>query len=126
MALAYTSTIRSAADIGAALARLYPTGDRPTLTYTDGAYALSGPGAPYPNDAAIEQAIAANAADAPKRQAAQTLAATDAKMARVAEDVIDALKAKGLIADADLPSEARALVAQRKAARSTIAGGGGA
>lgn len=50
-------------------------------------------------------------------QARQKLAATDMPMIRVLEDLIDALKAKGVIADADLPQSARDKLAERAAER---------
>ena len=74
--------------------------------------------------AIFTDAWAAFQANAPKRAARAALQASDARMARVAEDIVDLLKAKGLIADADLPVSVRALVAERKAARAQFGGGG--
>lgn len=52
-------------------------------------------------------------------QNAIKLADTDKGMIRVVEDIWEALKAKGLVADADLPSEALDKMNARKALRST-------
>ena len=50
----------------------------------------------------------------PAEIAVANLAATDKQMARVTEDVIAALVAKGTIALTDLPAEARAKLTQRQ------------
>jgi hypothetical protein len=52
--------------------------------------------------------------------AAKFLRGSDAKMARVSEDVISVLIAKGVITAADLPEAVRDLVAARKLARDEI------
>lgn len=49
----------------------------------------------------------------PQQAAAAQLAATDKDMARVVEDLWAALKAKGVLADADLPAAARDKIAAR-------------
>lgn len=48
---------------------------------------------------------------------ASAIAGTDARMARVAEDIYEVLKAKGMLADADMPSEALDVMGQRRAIR---------
>jgi len=45
---------------------------------------------------------------------------TDTKMIRVIEDLFDALKAKGVLADGDLPKEAVDRIEKRKAARENL------
>ena len=57
----------------------------------------------------------------PKEQAKAELDATDKSMARIAEDLIAALIAKGLIAEADLPQSARDKLAKRSELRSKLA-----
>ena len=57
----------------------------------------------------------------PKEQARADLAATDKEMARIAEDLIYALIAKGLIAEAGLPQPARDKLAKRSELRSKLA-----
>ena len=56
-----------------------------------------------------------------KAQARLDLAASDGDMARIAEDLIAALIAKGLIAEADLPQSARDKLAKRSELRSKLA-----
>ena len=56
-----------------------------------------------------------------KAQAQANLAASDGDMARIAEDLIYALIAKGLIAEADLPQPARDKLAKRSELRSKLA-----
>ncbi|PHS23396.1 MAG: hypothetical protein COA83_09915 [Methylophaga sp.] len=51
---------------------------------------------------------------------AQQLSATDAGMARITEDLIDALKVAGVITDANLPAFAVQKLAERKALRSLL------
>lgn len=53
-------------------------------------------------------------------EARYTLAATDGRMARVGEDLIAALIAKGVIALGDLPDDAVALLMAREAARDAL------
>lgn len=67
-----------------------------------------------------EAAIAAEGAARPAREAALALDASDKTMARIAEDVIDALIAKGLVADADLPAAAVAKITERKELRKKL------
>jgi len=110
-------------DLSAGLARLYP-GNRPPLIVENGRYAIDAENPPSHDQ--VMAAVEAHLSAAPRRQALALLAGTDAKMARIAEDAIDALKAKGLIADADLPASAREIIVARKAARSQLAAGGGA
>lgn len=57
------------------------------------------------------------AAPDPKHVALAELKASDAAMARIAEDLIDALTAKGVIAESDLPDGARASRNAQGAAR---------
>jgi hypothetical protein len=45
---------------------------------------------------------------------------TDLAMARVVEDLFEALKTKGVLADADLPDEARQKIAARDGLRETV------
>jgi hypothetical protein len=59
---------------------------------------------------------AAIAADQAKRD----LAATDADMARVGEDLLSALVSKGVIAETDLPQAARDKIAERRTLRSKL------
>jgi hypothetical protein len=103
---------------------MFPTGDRPSLSFENGAYATVPPVDHAALEAATAAAVAEYAADAPKRAARAALQTSDARMARVAEDIIDLLKAKGLIADADLPVSVTALIAERKTARVQLGGGG--
>ena len=56
-----------------------------------------------------------------KAAARAELDATDAGMARIAEDLIAALIDKGVIAEADLPQPARSRMAKRSELRSTLA-----
>ena len=56
----------------------------------------------------------------PKEQAKAELAASDKEMARIAEDLIDVLKTKGLIIDSDLPQAARDRLAMRKELRAQL------
>ena len=56
-----------------------------------------------------------------KAQARLDLAASDGDMARIAEDLIAALIAKGLIAEADLPQPARSKLDRRAELRSKLA-----
>ena len=56
----------------------------------------------------------------PKAQAKAELSATDRDLARVAEDLIDALKTKGVISDSDLPGSVRDKLDHRKELRSKI------
>ena len=67
------------------------------------------------------RAVHANAQERVRQLRA--LASTDARMARVVEDVIDVLTTKGVIADGDFPAPVRALLVERKAARALLAGG---
>lgn len=53
----------------------------------------------------------------PSRQ----IAATDSKMARIGEDIIELLIRKGIIALAELPISTQAMIAERKALRASIA-----
>ena len=55
-----------------------------------------------------------------KMQARDNLAASDAKMARVGEDLINALVAKGVLAMADLPQAAQDHIANRDEWREEI------
>ena len=50
----------------------------------------------------------------------QTLAESDAKMARIGEDLIDVLIAKNVISESDLPSSAQAVLQDRKTRRPKI------
>lgn len=50
----------------------------------------------------------------------ETLAESDAKMARIGEDLIDVLIAKNVISESDLPSSAQAVLQDRKTRRSKI------
>lgn len=50
----------------------------------------------------------------------ELLAASDAEMARVVEDIWTALIAKGVLAETDLPQAARDKTAQRKALRARL------
>ena len=52
--------------------------------------------------------------------AKQALAATDADMPRVVEDLVDLLIANGVITETDLPQEARDKLTNRKAKRAAI------
>jgi hypothetical protein len=54
------------------------------------------------------------------RRARRLLRRTDLAMGRVAEDLIDVLVARAVIATGDLTQEAQALLAERKAARSKL------
>lgn len=56
----------------------------------------------------------------PESSPYELLAASDAEMARVVEDIWDALVAKGLLAETDLPQAARDKTAQRKALRARL------
>ena len=56
-----------------------------------------------------------------KAAARAELAATDAGMARIAEDLITALISKGVLAEADLPPSARSKMAKRAELRSKLA-----
>jgi hypothetical protein len=61
---------------------------------------------------------------AEKERARAELAALDTEAGwRVAEALVSALKTKGALADADLPSATRDLLARRAALRQQIAGG---
>ena len=53
-------------------------------------------------------------------QKATALQATDKNMARIAEDLIDALIAKGVITMGDLPQDARDKLTDRKAKRAVL------
>jgi len=57
-----------------------------------------------------------------KAQARLDLAASDGYMARIAEDLIAALIAKGLIAEADLPQSAHDKMARRSELREIVSG----
>lgn len=57
----------------------------------------------------------------PRAEARAELAATDAGMARIAEDLITALISKGVLAEADLPQSARSKMAKRSELRSKLA-----
>ena len=57
----------------------------------------------------------------PGAEARAELAATDAGMARIAEDLITALISKGVLAEADLPQSARSRMAKRSELRSKLA-----
>lgn len=54
------------------------------------------------------------------REALGELAATDIKMARIGEDLVDVLVAKGVIALSDLPQAAQDIINDRKTKRSRI------
>jgi len=54
------------------------------------------------------------------QEAAINLAASDQKMARVSEDLIDVLIVKGVIALADLPTLAQATINNRKGRRAQL------
>ena len=55
-----------------------------------------------------------------REQALSRLKETDAKMARVVEDLVAALKLKGALLDDDLPTTARQLIEQRRADRGRV------
>ena len=57
----------------------------------------------------------------PKAAARAELAATDAGMARIAEDLFNVMLTKGLIAESDIPQPARDKLAQRSELRSKLA-----
>jgi len=59
-------------------------------------------------------------ADYPRKKAGGELAATDGLMIRAIEDLIDTLKLKGVISDADLPGPVVARIAARKLARGKL------
>lgn len=59
-------------------------------------------------------------AEAPARQAAKDLAATDAGMGRVLEDLVASLIALNVITEADLPQSARDKINSRKSLRSQL------
>ena len=56
----------------------------------------------------------------PKEQARTDLAATDKEMARIAEDLINTLIAKGVIAAQDLPKPAMSKIFDRAALRKAL------
>jgi len=68
----------------------------------------------------IKSAGAAEKALLDSLAARKMLADTDRDMARGVEELIDALKAKGAIADADLPASLRDKISQRKAERAKL------
>lgn len=70
-----------------------------------------------PEDAAevLSQAAGTELASNPGTAAEQLQ--TDLRMARVVEDLIDALEAKGVMARADLPKDARDRIERRQAMR---------
>ena len=53
-------------------------------------------------------------------QAKTELAASDKEMARVAEDLTDVLKTKGVITDSELPQAVRDKLAMRKELRAQL------
>lgn len=57
----------------------------------------------------------------PKEQARADLVATDKEMARIAEDLIQTLISKGVIAESDIPESARDKMARRSELRSKLA-----
>lgn len=65
--------------------------------------------------AVFTRAAGANLANRPEN--AVDLLATDLAMARVVEDLFEALKTKGVLADGDLPADARERIADRKSLR---------
>ncbi|WP_334155159.1 hypothetical protein [Tepidimonas sp.] len=58
-------------------------------------------------------------ASSPDR-ARQLLASTDQELARIAEDLIDILIARGVIQFTDFPAEAQAKLLQRRQTRATL------
>jgi hypothetical protein len=69
----------------------------------------------------VDGAVADDPSLAEAVQARAELAASDSSMVRVIEDVWDALKAKGLVADVDLPQAAQDKLATRKSLRGKAA-----
>lgn len=59
-------------------------------------------------------------ADRDRREAERLLRRSDAEMARVVEDLVDVLVAKGVIALADLPQPAQDRINQRKNLRGQL------
>ena len=57
----------------------------------------------------------------PKEQAKVELAATDKEMARIAEDLIQTLISKGVIAESDIPASARDKMDRRAKLRAGLA-----
>lgn len=73
---------------------------------------------PQPSQAEID---AVDLAPVYARMEAQAdLSASDAKMARIAEDLVDTLIAGGVIAMADLPEAAQNTITKRKADRAKL------
>ena len=68
----------------------------------------------------IEAATAEDIAARDRETAIAELAATDAGMARVAEDLVEILLAKSLIQESDIPRAVRDKIAARKALRASI------
>lgn len=88
-------------------------GQGPFISYWDEA-ALG----PQPSQATID---AADGTAAQQKQAALgSLASSDQQMARIAEDVIDALVSNANLALTDLPQAAQDLIARRKTARAKL------
>lgn len=61
-------------------------------------------------------------AEVENRRARRLLRRTDLSMGRVAEELIDVLVARGVMATGDLLQETRTLLAERQAARSKLLG----
>ena len=75
---------------------------------------------PCPTEAEMETAWVDVQADIAREEAARELSATDVAMARVVEDLLDVLDAKGVITAKDLPQAAQDKIETRKTLRSKL------
>lgn len=79
---------------------------------------------PKPPWSEIETAWPAVQAKLAAQEVIEALARTDAGLARVIEDLLVALEAKGVLSESELPAGAQAKLSARRALRAQLEGGG--